>query len=300
MKTQMLRMLIVAIAVPFAAQAQDEPFAAGTPLETTPNARVYGSFNFAESCSYDPERDLYVVPSAGALDGEDNDGYVSLVNPDGTVNTLKWIGATRDGLTLNQPFGSDIVGGSLYLADLNTVRWFDMTTGEPQGSVTVEDAASFNDLEVAEDGTIYASQSGDPDENIPERLYKITPDGTSSVFVDGVPLARPNGVAFDNDGNIVVVNISSDEILTFSPEGELLETGTSLDSINDGVVILPDGTMYISSVGEGTIAVIRPDQPAELVASGLPSAASICYDTSRNRVVVPMNRGNAIAFVDLE
>jgi sugar lactone lactonase YvrE len=170
------------------------------------------------------------------------------------------------------------VGGSLYLADLNTVRWFDMTTGEPQDSVTVEDAVGFNDLEVAEDGTIYASQTGDPDENIPERLYKITPDGTSLVFVDGAPLARPNGVAFDNNGNIVVVNISSDEILTFSPEGELLETGTSLDSVNDGVVILPDGTMYISSVGEGTIAVIRPDQPAELVASGLPSAASICHD----------------------
>lgn len=81
-----------------------------------PNTRVFGGFHFAESCSYDPVRDLYVAPSAGNRgDGTENDDYVSLINPDGTVHTLKWIGATRDGLTLNDPLGSDIIGGLLYL-----------------------------------------------------------------------------------------------------------------------------------------------------------------------------------------
>jgi hypothetical protein len=300
MNMTVLRLLTVSIAASFLAYAQSTPFAAGAPLETRPNTTVVGSFAFAESCSYDQDRDLYVVPSAGALNGEDNDGYVSLVNPDGSVHTLKWIGESRDGLTLNQPFGSDIIGGRLYLADLNTVRWFDMETGEPQGSVTVEDAVSFNDLEVADDGTIYASQTGSSEDDIPQRVYKITPDGTSSIFVDGAPLALPNGVAFDNEGNIVVVNIGSSEILTFSAAGELLETQQSLDSVNDGLVILTDGTKYVSSVGEGTLAVIRPGQEAELVASGIPSAASICYDTVRNQIIVPMNSGNAIALVVLE
>lgn len=280
--------------------AQDAAFQAGTPLGTSPNVQVYGSFAFAESCSYDPERDLYVVPSAGALGGEDNDGYVSLVNPDGSVHTLKWIGENRDGLTLNQPFGSDIVGGSLYLADLNTVRWFSMETGEPQGSVTVEGAVSFNDLEVAEDGTVYASQTGSTEDQIPQRVYKITPEGAPSIFVDGAPLALPNGVAFDSDGNVVVVNIGSDEILTFAPTGELLTTENSLDSVNDGLVILSDDTKYVSSVGEGTLARITAGREPELIASGIPSAASICHDTERDRIVIPMNTGNAIAIVELD
>ena len=29
----------------------------------------------------------------------------------------RWIGVNRNGLTLNQPFGSDIQGGQLYMAD---------------------------------------------------------------------------------------------------------------------------------------------------------------------------------------
>src|SRR5690606_31915710 len=142
-------------------------------------------------------------------------------------------GVNRNGLTLNHPLGSDAINGMLYLADIDTVRWFDMATGEPVDSVTVEGAQRFNDIEVAEDGTIYASQTGG-DDSSSWRIYRITPDGEASVFVEGEPLNRPNGVAFDPDGNIVVVNIGSADILTFSPEGELLNTETSLDPGNDG------------------------------------------------------------------
>lgn len=275
-------------------------FVAGEPLDLMPNTRVFGSFHFAESCSYDPVRDLYVAPSAGNRgDGTENDGYVSLINPDGSVHTLKWIGVTRDGLTLNHPLGSDIVNDVLYLVDRNVVRWFDMSTGQPLGSTEVAGAISFNDLEVADDGTIYMSQTGSADGSVPQRVYRLAPDGRSSVFIDGPPLNRPNGVAFDPDGNIVVINVGSADILTFSPDGELLMTERSLDSVNDGLVILDDGTKYVSSVGVGTIARIRPGQEAELVATGIPSAASMCYDPSRNRLIVPMNSWFALAFVEL-
>lgn len=291
------------IAVAFAPQtlAAQDVFVPGEPLDLMPNTRVYGSFHFTESCSYDPSRDVYVAPSAGNRgDGTENDGYVSLINPDGSVHTLKWIGVSRDGLTLNHPLGSDIENGLLYLADGNVVRWFDMATGAPTGNAPVEDAIGFNDLEVAPDGTVYMTQTGSPDGAVPQRVYRLTPDGASSVFVDGAPLSRPNGVAFDPDGNIVVVNVGSADILTFDRDGRLLRTESSLDSVNDGLVILEDGTKYVSSVGEGTIARIRPGRQPELVASGIPSAASMCYDPRRNRLVVPMNSWFALAFVELD
>lgn len=281
-------------------QAQ-QPFVAGQPLETTPNVRVYGSFHFAESCSYDPVRDVYVAPSVGNRGPEfENDGYVSLINPDGTVHTLKWIGETRDGLTLNDPLGSDIANGRFYVVDGNVVRWFDLQTGTPLGSEPIEDGVRFNDLEVADDGTVYMTQTGAEDGSIPERIFRMAPDGESSVFVDGEPLTRPNGIAFDSAGNIVVVNVGSADILTFSPDGELLGTEQSLDPGNDGLVVLEDGTKYVSSVRQGTVARIRPGEPAEMVASGIPSAASMCYDPSRDRLIVPMNSWFALAFVELD
>ena len=309
-ETDMARLLIftwlatVVVGLPSArAQAQDpadQPFVAGEPLHLSPNARTYGGFRFAESMSYDEERDLYVAVNAGiSQDLAPNDGYISLINPDGTAHTLKWIGVNRNGLTLNHPLGSDIMGGRLYVVDLNIVRWFDMQTGEPGGSTTVSDAQRFNDLEVAEDGTIYATQTGTT-ESATWRIYRITPQGDASVFVQGQPLSRPNGVAFDPHGNIVVVNVASDDVLTFSPSGQLVNTEHAVDPGNDGLVVLDDGTKYVCSVRRGTVSRIRPGQPAEIVASGIPSAASMAYDSKRNRLIIPMNNWNAITLVDLD
>ena len=280
--------------------ASDQPFMAGTPLKLTPNVHTYGGFRFAESISYDAERDLYVVLNAGvAQDVIPNDGYVSLINPDGTAHTLKWIGVTRNGLMLNDPLGSDIINDKLYVADIDTVRWFDMKTGQPMGSVQVQGVTFFNDIEVTEDGTIYATQTGD-DNSDSWQVYKIAPQGQSSILVKGTPLNRPNGVAFDPKGDIVVVNMGNKDVLTFSPEGKLLMTEQSTDRGNDGLVILADGTKYVSSVRHGTVARIRSGQRAELIASGIPSAASMTHDPKRNRLVIPMNEWNAITIVQLD
>ena len=50
--------------------------------------------------------------------------------------------------------------------------------------------------------------------------------------------------------------------------------------------------------GRSPLARLRPRQKAELVASGIPSAASMSYDAKRNRLVIPMNDWNAITFVE--
>jgi hypothetical protein len=183
--------LVVALSGIATAQAQqstvpgdpaDLPFEVGAPLKLTPNARTYGGFRFAESISYDAARDLYVAVSAGMPQNVvPNDGYVSLVNPDGTAHTLKWIGVNRNGLTLNHPLGSDIINDLLYVADIDTVRRFDMKTGEPRGSIPVQGVTLFiNDIEVAADGTIYGTQNGNDQDSSTWHLYKVTPQGQSS------------------------------------------------------------------------------------------------------------------------
>src|SRR5687768_12611595 len=106
-------------------------------------------------------------------------------------------------------------------------------------------------------------------------------------------------IALDPKGNIVVVNIGNNAVLTFSPDGKLLITEESTDPGNDGLVVLPDGTKYVSSVRLGTVARIRPGQNAQRIADGIPTAASMTYDSKRNRLVIPMNDWNAITIVEL-
>ena len=113
------------------------------------------------------------------------------------------------------------------------------------------------------------------------------------------PLRQPNGVAFDPQGNIVVVNIGNADVLTFSPDGKLLKTETAAQPGNDGLVIMKDGTKYVSSVQQGGVSRIR-DGKAELIARNIPNAASMCYDAGANQLVIPMYPNNAIALVPLK
>jgi hypothetical protein len=89
-------------------------------------------------------------------------------------------------------------------------------------------------------------------------------------------------------------------VLTFAPNGRLLKTEQAAQAGNDGLVIMPDGTKYISSVRFGGVSRIRAGRPAELIARNIPSAASMCYDAGANQLVIPMNPNNGLAFVRLD
>jgi len=287
------------------------------------NVKVYGAIFSAESCSYDPGRGVIVVPNRSVGQNvQTNNAFVSFINHDGSVHTARWIGVQNPGadrtslnppLVLNEPAGSDINNGMLYVADRDggtsptdpsvaVVRKFNMRTGAPAGEVRVDRSTGFNDIEVADDGTIYATQTGiggpNPDPTT-WQVWKITRDGAASIFVQGAPLRQPNGIAFDPQGNIVVINIGDTAVLTFSPAGQLVKTENAVQPGNDGLVVMPDGTKYVSSVQNGGVSRLRPGRPAELIAQNIPSPASMCYDAGANQLVIPMNANNALAFIPL-
>src|SRR5439155_9967240 len=289
-----------------------EPATAGAFEGISSNVKVYGAIYSAESCSYDAERGVIVVPNRGVPQNlQTNNAWISFINHDGSVHTARWIGvqspADRADLTpplvLNEPYGSDIANGFLYVADRDgattpndtsvaVVRRFNMKTGMPAGEFRVARSTWFNDIAVAADGTVYATQTGDrsatPDAST-WQVWKITPDGKASIFVQGAPLRWPNGIALDSQGNIVVVNTGDNAVVTFSPAGRLLKTENAAQAGSDGLVIMRDGTKYVSSVLNGGVSRIRPGKSAELIARNIPSAASMCYDAGANQLVIPMN-----------
>jgi WD40 repeat protein len=268
---------------------------AGVKMTMSSNVKVYGSFHFTESCTFDPDKNLVLAMNAGNRgENAEPDGFVSLINPDGSVHTAKWIGATRDGLDLRDPLGSAIAGGKLYTVDSGYLRSFDLATGRPLASVAVPGATILNGIGVTEDGTAYISNSRDP-----ELIYKVTPDGQSSVFAQGAPINVPNGVAIDRDGNIVVVNINDNAVITYSPDGEVMRIDHAAEGGNDGVIVTEDNTRYVSSVRFGSVSKVVPGQAAEVIATGVPSAASMCYDSVQKQLVIPLNPNNALAFIPL-
>ena len=299
------------------------PGADGAFTPMSDNVKVYGSVYSAESCSYDPVRKVIVVPNRGVGQNvRTNDAWITFLNHDGSVHTSRWVGVQNPGdqrnnmtppLVLNEPLGSDVVNGVLYLADrdggtapndpaVSVIRSFNLQTGLPGRSIRVDKSTGFNDIAVAGDGAIYATQTGAGGQN-PDatswQVWKITPDGTASIFIQGAPLRQPNGVALDRDGNIVVVNIGTEDVITFGKDGKVIRTEKAVQSGNDGLVIVQDGTKYVSSVVNGGVSRIRPGRPAEMIAQNIPNPASMCYDPDANQLVIPMNANNALAFIKL-
>ena len=117
------------------------------------NVKVYGSIYSAESCLSDATRGVIVVPNRGVPQNvQTNDAWVSFLNHDGSVHTARWIGVQNPAdsasltfaLVLNEPYGSDIANGMLYVADRDggttpnepsvaVVRRFNLKTGAPSG-----------------------------------------------------------------------------------------------------------------------------------------------------------------------
>src|SRR4051794_27049239 len=115
-----------------------QPFSVGNPVglpmvaapdgtfnAASPNVKMFGALYSAESCSYDPARGVIVVPNRGVPQNvQVNNAWVSFINHDGSVHTARWLGiqnpAERAALTpplvLNEPYGSDIMKDTLYLA----------------------------------------------------------------------------------------------------------------------------------------------------------------------------------------
>lgn len=293
------------------------------------NVRMFGALYSVESCTYDEARGVIVAPSRGVPQHfRANDAWIALINHDGSVHTPRWIGIQnsgpeRDGmappLVLNEPYGSAIRDGKLYLADRDggladpenpgqalpssaVIRVFDLATGAQLPSVPVAGPAWLNDIAVAADGTIYGTVTGAPlDAPDPAtwQVWKITPAGEASMLSQGAPLFRPNGIEMDGDGNIVVVNMGDPGAITFAPDGSVVRTQQAAQAGSDGLVIMPDGTKFVSSVMYGGVSMIPPNGPARLIAQNIPNAASMCYDSGANQLVIPMNANNGLAFVSL-
>ncbi len=289
--------------------------------------KMFGALYSVESCVYDPGRGVIVAPSRGvAQNVRTNDAWIAFINHDGSVHTPRWVGIQNPGperdamtppLVFNEPLGSFLHKGVLYFADRDggaansanpgqltpvvaVVRTFDLTTGRPLKSIPVPGSTGLNDLAVAGDGTIYGTNTGAADRPETWAIYKVTPDGQTSVLAQGAPLNLPNGIELDGNGNIVVVNVGTADVITYSPDGRVVRTEQAAQSGNDGLVIMPDGVKFVSSVRLGGVSMMVPGKPARLIAENIPSAASMCYDSGANQLVIPLNANNGLAFVPLK
>jgi hypothetical protein len=257
---------------------------------------------------YDADRDLYWVSNLNG-EGPKGKGFISRLEPDAERATLNYIDGQRQGVPLDAPRGLAVFGDVLYVADVKAVRRFKASNGEPLGDLDVPGAVFLSDVAVAVDGSLYvADVGGDPFEAPianagADAIYQISPAGQVSVVAKRPNLGGPFALVANETGLWITCS-GSNELLLLVPgaDGEAVADAGRLalpGAAPRGIVGMPDGTFLISSEATGSVYRGYRDGPFQAVVDGLEGPGDLGYDTRRQRLLIPLLTGQALAIFEL-
>ena len=272
------------------------------PAPTATKVAVVLGFLTPVAVLHDTAQDVYFVSSVnGSATAKDDNGFISRVRPDGTVENLKFIEGGRSG-TLNAPKGLALQGDTLWVTDIDVVRAFNARTGAAIESISLSGlgAVFLNDIVITPTGALYVTDTGirlDDIGNVihpgPDRLFRIGTDRTVTVALRGDTLGRPSGIALDAPNKrFVIVQLGGKSVLAWRPGDKVPTVIGKGPGGFDGVVIA-GGRILVSSMSDSTVSSYETGQEVRLV-SGVPDPAAIGYDAKRNRVLIPIIQGNRV------
>ncbi len=259
----------------------------------------------------DPLDKGYFISSVnGEPETADNNGFITKLDPNGKLLNLKFIQGGKGDVILHAPKGMAVVEHVLYVADLNTLRGFDTTTGAPVLTLTIRSPAtspsepqqaSLSDVTFDGKGHLYCS---DQKANTIYRIDLATQ--TLSILVTNLALAGPTGlVVHPKSGQLIAVSWDKGKISEISPEGVVTELfsnnffSSRFQNLR-GVDFDRWGNMYVSDFTTGKVWRMSWDKRFQVIAEFLPSPGDLSIDRANNLILVPFELAHAAEMNGLE
>ncbi len=268
-----------------------------SPVAAQPLAEAWRAVGFTtpESVSYDPGTNALYVSNINSPDMSANgQGYITQLGLDGSVMNERF----AEGL--NAPKGTFVAGSTLYVAGIEEVVEIDLSSGQVTTRHAIPGAILVNDVAVADDGTIYAT------ETMQGAIYAIA-DGTATEFVADPALAGANGIVIDGNrllvatlgdisggfenlkpSNVKAVDIATKAITDFGsaePVGGL-----------DGIELVEGGVLVTDNSGGRLVKIAEDGSMTEIGHTGAGSA-DFEFVADQNLVVIPLlNSSEVVGF----
>lgn len=256
-----------------------------------------------ESARYDPEADVYYVSNVNAhATRQDDNGFISVIEPDGAVRDARFIAGGARGANLHAPKGMALVGDALWVTDVTVLRSFDRRTGAPLRHVEMgrHGALFLNDVTAGPDEALYVSDTGFQfDEQGrarhagPDRIFRVAREGAVSILVEDPALEGPNGVFWDGTGDrLIVASLLGRHVWQWTRAGGLRRLASGPGGY-DGIERLANGRVIVSSQDLPGLLLLDDDRLTPLV-TGVTDTGDIGVDTRRNRVAIPRLDANVL------
>ncbi len=254
---------------------------------------------------YDPVDDVYLVSNVagGPLD-EDENGFVSRVSPDGEVLALQWSPPVGSGDTMDAPKGMAIRGDTLFITDIGCVHLANRLSGGIIETRCLDDVTSLSGIDVAPEGSLFLTDGGYSlvdGEVVPsstDAVYRLTfrGDQRGATLARGPDLNHPTGVAVGSRG--IFVTSAGGDLFRFTGTGERTSILASDGQAYEGVVFVSGGGFAYSSSTSSAVYLVDGTGAVTPLASGVDRPGDLGFDSSRNRVLVPLFDENRLVFLE--
>lgn len=235
--------------------------------------------------------------------GQDGDGRLSLVQPDGSLQTLVEQG-------LNDPKGLAERNGIVYVADRNRILKVDregvMISFVPADAFPTP-PKFLNDLVFDAEGMLYVSDSGELlSGGGGGAIYRITPEGEVSLLINEAQnpaIRNPNGLLFDraNPRHLLVLDFGTGELLRLDlSQGAQLSKLASGFGGGDGLAQDKQGLLILSDWKNGKVFKLdlkRAGAQPVVYPQAFQASADLTLSADGKTILVPDMKAGSLVFL---
>ncbi len=249
-----------------------------------------------ESVVYNNQQELiYVSNVNGDPAAIDGNGFISIIAPDGNIQTLKWI----DGL--NAPKGMALLGNNLFVTDINELLIIDILKAKITRRYKADDQSFLNDVAINENGDVYVTDTAS------NRIYRLDKDKLE-VWLEDERLENPNGLYINQNqivvsswgiptegwktdipGHILLISMLDKDIRDFSD-------GSPIGNL-DGITPLSNKSFLVTDWMQGQLLQAFPDGKVKTLLELGQGSADFLLLESKNLLLIPqMLKGNVTTY----
>ena len=228
--------------------------------------------------------------------GKNGDGKVTVVNTDGSTETLV------DGL--NDPKGIDMFNNTLYVADVDQLVKISLD-GQSEVMIKPGDFPGkpvfLNDVEIDGHGNVYVSDSGD-DNGKDAGIYQVTAEGkVTEIIKQNSGIKRPNGLLMDGYNKMLVADFGTGDLFQLDINSAKATKVNSGFGGADGLVRDTDGFLYISDWNNGKVWQLNEAKATpQLITDEYEAAADIALSADGKHILMPDMKAGKLYFLPIK